>query len=509
MHKLTANANIKYAATALVLFVTAVLFSQTGTFDFINYDDTPLIVYNSHVNTGFSLVNIKWAFTSMDMLQWVPLTWMSHMLDFQIYGNNASGHHISNIIYHLLNTAGLLYFLHKTTGKYWQSLFVAALFALHPLHVEPVAWVTARKDLLSTLFFLTTLLLYVRYVEKPGVWRYLPVLVAYLVTLMAKPMYVTLPLLLLVLDYWPLERPRFIGAADSNPRSKLMFYIAEKIPFALLAGAFSVTAYLAQSTADAITKFQFSRLLVRAATIVLSYGEYVWKTFWPAKLAVIYPLESPILIGEVLVSALALVVFTILAVKYSSAHRYLLAGWLWFLIALLPVIGIVQIGSAFLADKFTYIPIVGLFIVIAWGVPELLAKRAVKSREIVMALSAVIALSLLTARSWNYVSCWKNSETLYTEALSVTDNNFLALGNLAAEYDRQGKYDEALKLYYESIQAEPRYETGYAGIGYLYLMKGDYEKAAPFFEQALQLRPDYRRAQAGLYSCRSNRVAAQ
>jgi len=495
----------KYVATAIVLVVTAAVFLQTGSYKFINYDDTILLAYNSHVNTGFSLDNFKWAFTSNNMLQWVPLTWLSHMLDFQIYGHNASGHHISNVIYHLLNTVGLLYFLYKTTGKYWQSLFVAALFALHPLHVEPVAWVTARKDLLSTLFFLTTLLLYARYVKQPGIMRYVLTLVAYLLSLMAKPMYVTLPILLLVLDYWPLERLHITGS-ERTSRSKLAYFVAEKIPFFLLTGVFSVIAYLTQAKADAITPFQFKLLLFRLSTVIVSYAEYVRKTFWPAKLAVVYPFESPIPLWQVLVSALSIVIFSIIVLRQCSVHRYLLAGWLWFLVTLLPVIGIVQIGSSFLSDKFTYIPIVGLFILIAWGVPEFLEKNQIRSGQTIIALLAIIALSLLTARSWEYVGCWKDSISLYTEALSVTKKNFMVLGNLAAEYEKEGKYDDALKYYYESIQAEPRFEPGYAGIGYLYLMRNDCENALPFFDIALKLKPGYQKAHAGRYYCISRRT---
>ncbi len=494
----------KYLSALTLAVVTGVLFWQVKNCAFINYDDDSLLLYNFNVTSGLSWKNLVWAFTSTDKLQWVPVTWLSHMLDFQLYGINPAGHHVTNAVLHLCNTIVLLLVLYRMTGAYWRSFFVAALFALHPLHVEPVAWVTARKDTLSTLLFLITLLLYVRYVRQPRTAGYVLVLCAYLVTLTAKPMLVTLPLVLLILDYWPLNRLAGPDRENAAPKWRIegiTRLVWEKVPFLLLSVIFSGVVYFTQSKAQAVTPFQLQLLGSRLANILVAYAGYVWKTFWPARLAVVYPYREVVPLGEVLLSAAFLLAVSGIALKQATARRYLLVGWLWFLVTLLPVIGIVQIGSAYMADKFTYVPLIGLFVIIAWGGGELAEKWRLNARPWLIAGSGAVVLGLLALRSGEYLACWKDSKSLYLEALKVTENNFLVTSNLAAAYEDDGDYGQAIRYYLESIRIEPRFEAGYANIGYLYLKQNDCAHAVPYFISALQLKPDYPKARAGLGVC--------
>jgi tetratricopeptide (TPR) repeat protein len=488
----------------LLLLVTLGLYVRVHNFGFISYDDPFLFVNNPHVNSGLSWDNVIWAFTSTDRLHWMPLTWITHMIDFQIYGASAPAHHLTNLAIHLLNTALLLLFLYKATNRYWQSLFVAALFALHPLHVEPVAWIAARKDLLSSLFCFATLVLYVRYVERPGAVRYTLTVGMYILSLMAKPMMVTLPYLLLVLDYWPLQRTGFGSSTGPGPivnKSQCLTLIYEKTPFIVASAAFALLAYLSQSQSNAVSTIYDVSLSSRAANVIVAYADYVWKIFWPAKLAVIYPYRSSLPAWEVAISALFLILVTAWVFRNSKDHRYLPAGWLWFLGTLLPVIGIIPIGHISMADRFTYIPMIGISIIIAWGVPELLKKRRAVLRPSALAASAIAVLLVLTIASWEYLSYWKDSLSLFSRAAAVTEGNFVSLSNIGAELEKQGKYDEAIQYYLESVRVEPKFDLGYSYLGYALSKEGDYYQALYYFTKATELNPDLNEAKIGLAIC--------
>lgn len=484
--------NVRLASSFLLLLSVSLLYFKTYSFDFINYDDDFLLTGNLRVNTGVSWLNLLWAFSSLDKLQWAPLTWISHMLDFQMFGANPSGHHLVSVAFHLLNTLLLQLFLYKATNAYWRSTFVAALFALHPLHVEPVAWISARKDLLCTLFFLLTLRCYAHYAEKPGIRRYFPVLGMYGLGLMSKPMLVTVPFLILLLDYWPLRR---------TDKCKPLELAREKIPFLIMAIASSAIAFLSQLKSNAISTLQDTDLASRLASAVTAYANYIGKMFWPKDLAVIYPLRAQIPALEIIAASVLLLLLTAFALRYAKSHRYLPVGWLWFLGTLVPVIGIVQIGQAWMADKFTYIPMIGLFLMVAWGIPDLLDQWRPSWQRVVLVPMAAIVLLASIARSWNYLDCWKNSISLYTKALESTEGNFLALNNLGQALAQQGRGDEALRCFFGSIHANPRFEIGYYNIGHQLMWRSDYNKAIYYFSRALEIKPDYRKAKAELDYC--------
>ncbi len=492
------------AAVALIVFI-AVVFQRVHRFGFINYDDDHLLYRNPFVSTGISLRNVIWAFTSTEKLQWAPLTWLSHMVDFQLFGGNPSGHHLVSLAIHLVNTLLLLAFLEKATCAYWRSLFVAALFALHPLHVEPVAWVSARKDLVSTAFFLLTLLAYSTYVRRRSTAAYLLTLAAHVGSLMAKPMYVTLPVVLLLLDYWPLDR---VDPVDRSPKRGVASarLLLEKVPFLILGVVFSGVAYLTQSRSGAVTAFSEGDLAVRASTVVATYAHAVWKAIWPATLAILYPAPESFSPWSVIAQAAALALVSALVIASARTRPYLLVGWLWFVVLLLPVSGVVKIGSALMADKFMYMPLVGLLIMAAWWVPDLAGRWKGRWRPAVLVTAALALIAAGAARSSAYLEHWRDSKTLYTEALAVTDRNFLVMGNLGAAYQDDGDLDSAIRYYFESVQAEPRFEIGHANLGHLLLTRNDCDRAVPHFQAALQLRPGYRRAERGLAYCRSRQL---
>jgi tetratricopeptide (TPR) repeat protein len=489
---------------SFIFILTAVVFFQSRDFLFINYDDPYLLIQNRNVNTGISLDGLIWAFTSTDLLQWVPLTWISHMIDFQVWGMNAGGHHVSSLVFHMANTALLLLFLYKATGEYGKSAFVAALFALHPLHVEPVVWITARKDLLSTFFLLLSLISYGEYARKGRYALYGLALALFSCSLMAKPMMVTLPAVLLLIDYWPFQRISFfrsVPAAPGRSPAGCATILIEKLPFAVLSLLSAGIAFYTQSKADALSTLEQVPLMSRFSNAVVAYAAYIGKTLWPGNLSVIYPLEPSHSLWYVTALSALLLLASVMAFLFGRRHRYLVTGWFWFLGVLLPVIGIVQIGPAAMADKFTYVPLIGLFIVAAWGVPDLLGRfNPASSGKYLMIAAAAIVLAF-SVRSWKYAGCWKDSITLYREAIASTDRNYLAMSNLGTELVAQKRHQEALFYFYESIRAEPRFEVGYYNIGNLFLAHGKCRDAVPFFERAIAIKPGYKKAVAGLNYC--------
>jgi len=468
---------------ALVL-ATAVVYLPVLRFGFINYDDQALLRFNAHLVSGFSLENVRWAVTSTDHLQWAPVAWLSHMLDFQLFGSDPSGHHLVNLLFHIFNVLALLAFLWRTTGQPWKSALVAALFALHPLQVEPVAWLSARKDLISTAWLFLALLTYAGYTARPTRARYLLTLAAYILSLCAKPMFVTLPLLLLVIDSWPLAR--------SAPLGRL---IVEKIPFAAAAAVGSAIAYLAQASSAAVTPFQLEQLPFRVSLATVAVAHQAWKTAWPSSLAVIYPRPPSIPPSIAAACAAFLVAISLAAIRLRRSKPALFAGWSWFLIGLLPVTGLIQIGPAMTADKYMYVPIAGLFIAMVWSLPGTEHRRW---RTATIA-GALCACALATS---DYLRSWKSDVSLYTRAIAATENNYLAMSNLGAAYELAGDLESALGWYRAAIRAEPRFEVAYANIGFVLLMsRHDCEHATPYFVTALSLNPGEPRARAGLMHC--------
>jgi len=481
----------------LLLAVTLAVFWQVKHYQFVNYDDDVYVTDNPHVRMGLQKEGVIWAFTAVHAGYWIPLTWLSYMLDYEFYGLNPGGFHLTNVLLHLLNALLLYLVFRRMTGARWRSAFVAGIFALHPLQVESVAWVTERKDVLSTLFWMLTLLAYLRYAERPRTTGYFAVLTAFSLGLMAKPMLVTLPFVLFLLDFWPLHRlgpsarlpvtkPEKSGKSIL-PRTTLSSLLWEKVPFLALAATAGVLAYFTQDIGGAVRTLKGWPLNLRIANVLVSYVTYLAKAIWPYRLAVFYPYPQTIPLWQAAGAGLLLVAVSILVIRARRRCPYLAVGWLWFFITLVPVIGLVQVGLQATADRFTYVPIIGLAIMVAWGVPDLL--EPYRSRLVVLAVSSSIALSLLTARSWVQVQYWRNSTVLFEHALQVTHRNYLAHNNLGAALFYQGKVEEAIDHYYQAIQIRPDYDRAYFNLGNAFAELGNIDTARRYYAKAPSFEP--------------------
>ncbi len=413
---------------------TIMLYSPVFGYPFVNWDDDVYVEANPHIHSGLSWNTIKWAFTSTGAANWHPLTWLSHALDCQLFGLNPAGHHLDSVLIHAANVVVLFLLLVWITKRVGPSLLVAALFAAHPINVESVAWVAERKNVLSTLFFLLAIAAYARYAQKPDWRRYLLVAALYAAGLMAKPMVITLPFLLLLLDYWPLERMQS-GALSSSDASGSLPHVAfsrlvlEKVPLLFLSAVSAVVTVKAQQSGQAVRTFHQSPLATRIENAIVAYGLYLWKMLWPERLAVLYPHPTDGLpIWQVTVSALVLVGVTALVVIFRR-WRYLPVGWFWFLGTLIPVIGLVQVGDAAMADRYAYVPLIGIFVMITWGLADLADARKVRAIWLVtLALCALTALSIAASRQIGY---WDSDYDLWSHTLAVTERNAAAHNSLA------------------------------------------------------------------------------
>jgi Tfp pilus assembly protein PilF len=490
-----------YLALALA---TLAVFWQVRNYDFVGYDDPDYVSNNQYVKTGLTRNSITWAFTTSHASNWHPMTWLSHMLDCRLFGTEPGWHHLTNLLLHLANTLLLFGLLNRMTGALWRSAFVAAAFALHPLHVESVAWIAERKDVLSTFFWMLTMAAYLRYVNRPGVSRYLLTLVTFALGLMAKPMLVTLPFVLLLLDYWPLGRfQKGQPTKDTRrPRRKTLrtpsqwhvFYhlIREKIPFFALAALSSVVTFIVQQKFAAVATTRQFPLTGRIANAFISYLAYIRKMIWPSRLAMFYPYPHRTnLMGQAIVSALLLIFISIVIIWMARRRRYLLTGWLWYLGTLVPVIGLVQVGDQALADRYSYIPLTGLFIIIAWGLPDLLAKW--RFRKIALAVSAIAVLSALSIRTYIQQGYWRNTTTLCEHALKVTQGNYVAHYCLAADFLHRGQIDQieqAVNHYHQTLQIKPNYFKALGGLAEAFARQGRTDQAVKYYNEALRLEPD-------------------
>jgi len=485
--KLLGNTRPEFLVCGFLFFAVVLIYVQTLGHSFVFYDDLDYVRNNVHVRRGLTFSSVSWAFQTTAESNWHPLTWLSHMLDCQLFGLNPGGHHLTNLLLHAANSILLFVLLKKMTGALWRSAVVAALFAVHPLHVESVAWVAERKDLLSTFFFLLTVLAYVRYARRPGWKIYAAVFLLFALGLMAKPMLVTLPFVLLLLDYWPLER---IRVAESSRLSQYLptirRLITEKIPlFALSALSCVVTVYAQRPALQSLNDIALS---ARIENALVSYVKYLGKTVFPEGLAVFYPYPADIPEGVTLLSAAILVFITIEVLRVAKARRYLPVGWFWFLGTLVPVIGIVQVGEQAMADRYTYIPLIGVFIVFVWGAEDIRSLLRVNAKAIGTATAAV--LSLLAFLSFNQAGHWKNNVTLFEHAISVTKDNYLAHNNLAAALGAEGKLDRAAAHAAEALRINPNYVSPRLNLAVIAQEKGDTERAVELYREALGLKPD-------------------
>jgi tetratricopeptide (TPR) repeat protein len=476
---------------ALVL-ITFIVFYQVHSFNFINYDDNVYVYENPHVQAGITPQSVKWAFTTGYANFWHPLTWLSHMLDWELFGANPAGHHLTTLFFHIANTLLLFIVLKQMTQAPWRSAFVATLFALHPLHVESVAWVTERKDVLSTFFWLLTMCAYVRYVNHRKAVNYLLIVLFFILGMMAKPMLVTLPFVLMLLDYWPLNR-------FQNSKFSVLNSVIEKIPLFVISAVSSVIVMITQRAGGALTSTIAVPLKFRIINALISYVTYIEKMFWPSRLAVFYPyFPSKLTIWSAVAPLFLLLVISVIVLLLAKRHRYLVTGWLWYLGTLVPVIGLVQIGSFAFADRFTYITLTGLFIIIAWGIGELSEKWPY--RKIILWPASLAVLSVLAICSYLQTGYWKDSITLYQHALKVTEDNSLAHINIALPLFEQGRIDEAIRHMTQAIQIAPKSRQALNALG-LYLYKaGRIDEAADCFQKVLEIDPAYAEAHFNIAS---------
>jgi tetratricopeptide (TPR) repeat protein len=482
----------------LVLATAAVYYQATG-FSFVNYDDPEYIYQNPYIKNGITPAAIKWAFTTGYACFWHPITWLSHILDWQLFGANPAGHHIINLLFHIANTLLTFLVFKKMTQAVWPSAFVAALFALHPLHVESVAWVSERKDVLSTFFWLLTMWAYASYASQPKMSRYLLVVVFFTLGMMSKPMLVTLPFVLLLLDYWPLRR-----LEEDNPQHKAgSFLIMEKVPLFAMAVAASVVAFIVQKQGKAIPTGENFAFPIRLANACISYMQYIIKMVWPSRLVMFYPHPGRnVSILYAVISAGILLAVTIIIIRFSKGHRYLLTGWFWYVGTLVPVIGLVQVGNHAMADRYSYITLTGLFIIIAWGLPEWFDKLTTPSkvegllerwryRKAVLWASSLAVLSALAVCAHLQNRCWKNTITLCEHALKVTENNYKAHFCITLPLLEQQRFQEAIEHANEAIQIYPQCYEAYNNLGVALCRVGRFDDAIRCYERLLEMRPDY------------------
>jgi len=505
---------IKHRDILICLFlviVTLAVYWQVQNYDFVNFDDNLYVTENRHVQEGLTFKGINWAFTEFSPTYWHPLTWLSHMLDCELYGLEPGMHHLTSLLFHIVNTLLLFLVFRKMTGSLWQSAFVAALFALHPINVDTVAWVAERKNVLSTFFWILTMFTYARYIEKPGLFRYMLTFSVFALGLMVKPMLVTLPFVLLLLDYWPFRRLHF-GQSNSDNRRKtrksttsdytgssIFRLVLEKTPFFLLVILYFCLISLSfQPDAAGVISTEPVSMKLRLANALVSCVSYMGKMIWPQDLAVLYPFPTTMLpIWQITGAGLLLVCVSVLVARAWKQKPYFAVGWLWFLGTLVPVIGIIQSGLwPAMADRWAYVPLIGIFIMIAWGVPDLLERW--QHRRALLAISAGCILSVLTMVTWTQLQYWQNSTTLFKHAISVTENNATAHINLGTALVEQNKIDEANAHYTEALKINPDYAEAHYNLGIILAEQDKIDEAIGHYTEALEIKPDYAEAHYNL-----------
>ncbi|MBZ5637380.1 MAG: tetratricopeptide repeat protein [Acidobacteriia bacterium] len=457
---------------------------------FVNYDDDRYVTANAQVQKGLTADSIAWAFTATECSNWHPLTWLSHMLDVQLFGLDAGRHHLVSLLLHAANALLLFLLLVRLTGSLWRCAFVACLFAVHPLHVESVAWIAERKDVLSTLFGLLALLAWVGYLGSRTALRYALVVALYALSLMAKPMLVTLPFLLLLLDFWPLRRLALPLRESKETLSRLL---VEKAPLLAMAAASCVVTFAAQRSGGSVETLQDFTFGERLANAALSYVSYLGKTFWPASLAVFYPHPHGGLTPWPLSGSIVLLAaFTWLSLRLAKKAPYVAFGWLWYLGALVPVVGFVQVGAQAMADRYTYVPLIGIFVAIAWALTELGASaRWARTAVAAASAAALLALSIVTRVQ---VGRWTDDVALFDHALAVTSDNWLAETNLGVAVFDRGRTDEAIAHYSEALRIWPGFAEAHNDLGLALVRKGRIAEAIEHYHEALRLYPEFAEA---------------
>jgi len=489
--------------TLVLLALTLIVYWQVQHHEFVYYDDQDYVMENVHVQKGLTWENLKWAFTATECGFYQPLTWLTYLADFELYRLKAGGYHWTNLLFHLANTVLLFWFLSLMTGSLWRSGFVAALFALHPLHVESVAWIAERKDVVSGFFWILTMGAYLYYTKNPGIGRYLAVLALFTLGLMAKPMAITLPFVLLLLDFWPLRRFGMINILEKGNKNKEIRLILEKIPLFVISIVFITVSFVTVQEADALRTLDQFPFFVRVSNAFISYGAYIRKMLLPWDLATPYSHLGLMQYWLTGLCAVLILLISIIVFKRMKVQPYLPVGWLWYLGTLVPVIGLVQIGAHAMGDRYTYLPLVGLFIMLVWGVSDLILPLR-NGRYALAFLGSALLVSMMFL-SYRQVDYWKDTITLSRHAIAVTEGNYLAHNNLGGALDREGKADEAIRHYREAIRIMPSYADAWYNIGTTMAKQGKSAQAIPFYEKALQYQPQFVEAYNNLGTALLNR----
>ncbi len=491
------QASTKHALIAvlvLILFSLA-LYSPVGRHPFLNYDDGRYLEDNAHVKHGLSWASVQWAFTSLEESNWHPITWLSHMLDCEIFHLNPAGHHYTNVIWHSINVALLFWVLYNASGLFWRSVIVALLFAVHPINVESVAWVAERKNLLSLFFFLLTLAAYQWYARRPQLGRYLSVAVLFALGLMSKPQVITLPFVLLLWDYWPLRRvlnqreESCQQQEQSIPPKPWPWLVAEKLPLLALCVPSAVLTLRAQTAAGAVTSFNHYPLPIRFANAVVSYSRYLGKALWPSHLGVLYPYQ-PATLTRLQISLSALLLLLITAGCLFARKRYLIVGWVWFLGTLVPMIGLVQAGVQAMADRYAYLPFIGLFIAVCWGLADFAAYRS-SSRHRLLAPSAValVALALISHHQLGY---WSSNLELWKHTAAITTNNYVAEDEIGTSFLEQGDLEHAMPHFQAAALIRPSDPLSNSNLAFYKMNHGDLAGALAQYKKVTEMTVDER-----------------
>jgi tetratricopeptide (TPR) repeat protein len=517
---------IVYIALAVVTFA---VYWQVNQYGFVNFDDDIYVTQNSDIRSGITPDGFHWAFSTRYADLWNPLIWLSFMFDYQLYGLNAGGYHLTNLILHILSALLLFWLFNRMTGAIWRSAFVAVLFALHPLHVESVAWIAERKDVLSAFFWMLTLCLYVYYTEKPVIKRYLPVVFCFVLALMSKPMVVTLPVILILLDYWPLNRleSRKIAIIPANdmpvstnkgkkktkskkealknnvstsnnwklPETRIagiipLWQIWEKIPFFILSAVFVFITLYNPSQQD--TSLKVFSLSSRLANAPVAFVTYLGKTFMPNDMAYYYPFSDQLPVWQVFGATFLIIVISVVVIISIRRLPYLFVGWMWYAITLLPVIGIIQVSLIMpysMADRYHYLPSIGVAVILAWGIPFLIKRE--DTRKKILSPVSIAALSIMAVLTWQQCGYWRNSASLFSHALQITKDNYLAHNSLGTELFKKGKIEEAMYHYNEAIRLNPNATDFYNNRGIFYFALGQPQSAVEDYNKAVSLNPKY------------------